>query len=1286
MNYAKKIGNTDKTLISFLSDVDSGKRNIKDIDSYMQQASSSTTAFASTLKSVAANMGIMLAVNAGIKILTTIWDELNVTAIEVQDNIDGITSKLNELNAEYEELNSRNPDSLSQSEKDRLQYLDDRIAREERLLEIEKARKDEELVGNGFTDFFDKDNYRRQYYDSMSGTPWKNVVDWFKGGSSDNYVVNKNNTEAYLESYARQKGHLDKLKDSQKGLNKNSEEYLRIQNEIDSTMDGMNGSMSVMEEQLLSFESFLLNDKAVIEEMDRIISDPNTTSKTLEDAKETKDIYENRLQVTQYYIDELNKILKSPQAAIESLDERLNNISSDELSQKFTDQEIELLASLAIDPEASIEDLRTLLDGMQTTADENPVEVITTFSGLMSDASETSFIKSVDTHIDKVNKLNDAYTKLKNGNFGSSDFIELVKIFPELADDSDNLSNAIVNLLNNMNADIVDSFNDQFGNLDTEEDKEALRTFQDAVLELGNVVGNTEFSIDINAETEGMNKLFTSMKESVSSIGLTSESIKALKERYQDLDNYDPSKLFERTYNGIHLNTKALRELETAYENQKKASIDNDLEELTRQYDALTTEINNCSDATQNVELYKKRDDIVQQIEDTATLAAQYEGLTSAFYKWEQAQSIGEEGDMYDSLAGGLENVKELYDQGLIGTNKFRTAVQLMSNEDLSNASVDELLAAYEKGYPLMQRYFQDSSDGCLTFLNDLHELNSEWVKLNEDGSWDINFGMGNDEEIAEKLGINVEAVQAIMRKLSDYAFDINLDSVYSNLETLRNKAEEANKSLLDMGKIDTAFDFSTTSLEFLDAQIEKATQLLNTFRNEDGSVNLSVEGAEEAQIALASLITQKQQLNEPAIMSIDTTEASADMQNAIQLLRDFQTNYNDLEIQTAIGADTSQAQTNIQNIINSLSDVPDEIKTALGLDDTKLQEALADLSSTELNVEAGVNLKEESLSTVTEKISGITPEMVVGVDQNEVDKFKSENHDVDSTVEYDVEHSAVDDFKRQDHSIDSEIRYNAKVNQSNINIRGTTTSNTRSARADGTLNSHASGTNVAIKKDEDAIVNELGEEGLIRNGVLTRILGGMQKLRLKAGDIILNHKQMEELDKNGYVTSNNGRAKQIRAFSSGSGKFVIKGSVKTTPSGSSNKSSSKSNDSSSKDKSTTEKDTTKTYDWIEKAITRVKEAYERLQKVASSVYRVFTKRNGALAKEFDNIRAQINLNQQAYAGYMQKANSVGLPDFYKNLVQNGGLRIEDITDETLQKQIEEYTEWCVFATLSSNG
>ena len=42
----------------------------------------------------------------------------------------------------------------------------------------------------------------------------------------------------------------------------------------------------------------------------------------------------------------------------------------------------------------------------------------------------------------------------------------------------------------------------------------------------------------------------------------------------------------------------------------------------------------------------------------------------------------------------------------------------------------------------------------------------------------------------------------------------------------------------------------------------------------------------------------------------------------------------------------------------------------------------------------------------------------------------------------------------------------------------------------------------------------------------------------------------------------------------------------------------------------------------------------------------------------------------------MQKAESVGLSDHYKNLVKNGGLSIESIADDTLKEQIKEYQEW----------
>ena len=53
----------------------------------------------------------------------------------------------------------------------------------------------------------------------------------------------------------------------------------------------------------------------------------------------------------------------------------------------------------------------------------------------------------------------------------------------------------------------------------------------------------------------------------------------------------------------------------------------------------------------------------------------------------------------------------------------------------------------------------------------------------------------------------------------------------------------------------------------------------------------------------------------------------------------------------------------------------------------------------------------------------------------------------------------------------------------------------------------HAKGVNWAIENDETALVNELGTEGLVRDGRFYQIPGGAQYINLKRGDIIFNHK-----------------------------------------------------------------------------------------------------------------------------------------------------------------------------------
>lgn len=113
---------------------------------------------------------------------------------------------------------------------------------------------------------------------------------------------------------------------------------------------------------------------------------------------------------------------------------------------------------------------------------------------------------------------------------------------------------------------------------------------------------------------------------------------------------------------------------------------------------------------------------------------------------------------------------------------------------------------------------------------------------------------------------------------------------------------------------------------------------------------------------------------------------------------------------------------------------------------------------------------------------------------------------------------------------------------------------------------------------------------------------------------------------------------------------------------------------------------TAETFNWVETAISRVQRVIQNLGNIVSATWRNWTQRNSALKSEITEVRKEISLQQSAYETYMQKAESVGLSDHYKNLVKNGGLSIESIADDTLKEQIKEYQEWWIHATLPSNG
>lgn len=882
----------------------------------------------------------------------------------------------------------------------------------------------------------------------------------------------------------------------------------------------------------------------------------------------------------------------------------------------------------------------------------------------------------------------------------------------------------------------------------------------------------TEAQDSINKTTSNMESLKSILSESVSGAGMSADSVKAFKDMFGD----DADKALEKTANGYHLNQKALAQLQ---EQQKQSTKTDYLGSLADQQEALRKVEESISKgllAGQDVSAYAtQRDSIKQNIETLQDLAYQYENALSAYNQWQAAMSGGEEGDMYDSIQGNLESAKELYDKGLTGTNKFREFVDLMSNQDLSTASNEEIVSAYESAMPKIKRYFTEGQEGAVNFLKDIQDINSEWAHMNDDGLWKIDFGVGNDQEIADKLGIDVEAVQAVMRKLKDYGFDINLDQPVQSLDELKTSAESAKEALVDMNEtsfnginldsssfsevtdeiekvqsyIETIQEDSeidpdvkteklqhaneileylvqkqqelgqsdieiTVNADELESKINDAKSALGEFKNEGGTVDISLSGAQDAVDNLQTLLYQKEMLtNTSAVMSIDTSQVDGEIGEAIALLQEYQTAVNNLNAQNELGKvgvdiDTTEAQQKVQDLASKIQGLDGNTKASLSLDTSEVQSALTTLTETKVNVNAGVNLDTAALGTIQSSISAITPQMLVNakVDKTLVDGYDPE--DKDAKVKFTAEHSDVDAYKPSNKN--AKVNYTVHVSglknlpgnkernlTYNIKTNGSVSPANGTAHATGTTNVSAN-KNWGLKRNEPhALVNELKPEIIVRDGQPFIVNGGDPAFTsLKQGDIVFNGEQSEALLKNGYVTGSHGKlayegAHSLgTAFSNGTGKFNVgssgsksSSSSKKKSSSSSSKSSSNSSSSSSKsnsssDSSNDKEETKETLDWIETKLDRIKRKIDELDTTASSTYRTWSKRNEALSSELSKVTEKISLQQQAYDRYIKEAESAGegLSSDWIDKIQNGKIDIETITDSDLKEKISDYKNW----------
>lgn len=258
----------------------------------------------------------------------------------------------------------------------------------------------------------------------------------------------------------------------------------------------------------------------------------------------------------------------------------------------------------------------------------------------------------------------------------------------------------------------------------------------------------------------------------------------------------------------------------------------------------------------------------------------------------------------------------------------------------------------------------------------------------------------------------------------------------------------------------------------------------------------------------------------------------------------------------------------------------------------------------------------------------------------------------------------------------------------------------------------HAQGTTgmkkVSIRKNEDAVINEVGKEGVVRDGKLLTFNNGYPtKVKLKRGDIVFNHKQMEDLEKKGYVT--NSHAKIVggdSAFAKGtvvSNAYANQGNTvgqnpllgtnsgkkTTTTKGKSSSSGDKDGKKTSKKWDDFIKKLGNLFDWIEVRLDVLSKKTERWTKLAENAVNYSAKRAN-YQKAVNATIDEMNANQTAESKYLSKAKSIGKRAAGKsksdNITQkwvdgimtklvNGTLDITKYSDKKLDV-VEKMKEW----------
>lgn len=797
------------------------------------------------------------------------------------------------------------------------------------------------------------------------------------------------------------------------------------------------------------------------------------------------------------------------------------------------------------------------------------------------------------------------------------------------------------------------------------------------------------------------------------------------------LDDFNSDELADYTsaleYNNgaLQLNAEKVRELQKAKaeeqiqtNNSQKAEKQNQYMQNITQIEQLQDQLRGLTDAkgeeAQAIQssidaLLSDNDAIVNQCNQLDLLSASLREATGAYQNWLDKQNASESGDMFDDAMGAMEKIDNVTknsdseDYGRIGTNSYKAAVDFIVPDTVDSQDA-EAVSSYMSS---IEHYFNHDEDGNRIGL-DVQEFCAKATKaglmeLDEaSGEYKV-AGQKTMEDFAEGLNLSMPMVQAMFGEMEEFGGEFDwADEATKTLGDMAVAAGEAKGRIEEMsGDTDMNIQIDVSDIDNTEDKVKTLDNTISQMQNYKTTLDVDSSQVDDANAVIQYCVTQKQMLEAPAVMSVDTSQVDGELGNALSLLQQFQEAQNSVELQTSVGADTSEAQGKVDSLVGEIQGLSPEIKAQLNIDTT-------------------------SADTITASLQALSPEIMVkaGVDSSAVDAYAAEEKQSSGKVTWDNETGAVDAFAAQVHRSSGIVSWGNETSRvkthftatGTVNWTNTTPPKSGGNSANGTAHArgtaHAAGSaqynhlsghaqasgNWATKTGGTTLVGELGREIVVNPATGTwNTIGdnGAEFVNIPAGSIVFNHLQTEALLDRGFINS--------RGLAQASGSAMVRGGIPvkqasiaskhTTYSGSKSPSNTDkavaqaAKDSSSAAKSVTDaaekveswEDPWKNaVDWFERFTTKYNNSID-LNEAKAENYSSYENKNKYLDKEIADLSKLKGGYQQAQGYYKYQAEAyadmIGLSQDLRKKVQDGEINI-DLLDEDTKSKVEAYQKW----------